>query len=121
MTAALLTAGTVAGCQNDASDSFHPPVVAGADATHGAQLVRVYGCGSCHAVPGIPGASGVVGPPLTQFARRVYVAGMVRNSPDNLMAWLMDPQSIVPGNAMPSLGVTRTDARDMAAYLYTLE
>jgi cytochrome c1 len=72
-------------------------------------------------VPGIGNATGVVGPPLTQFALRVYVAGMVRNTPDNLMDWLMDPQAIVPGNAMPNLDVTTRDARDMAAYLYALD
>lgn len=48
------------------------------------------------------------------------VAGMLRNSPANLIRWIRDPQGVVPGNAMPDMGVTEADARDIAAYLYTL-
>jgi cytochrome c2 len=86
----------------------------------GAALIRQFGCGSCHTVPGISGADGLVGPPLTQMARRVYIAGVLRNSPDNMIAWLQDPQAIVSGNAMPRMGIDRNQAQDIAAYLYTL-
>jgi cytochrome c2 len=89
--------------------------------SHGAALISYYGCGACHSVPGVPGANSMVGPPLTQFARRSYIAGMLRNTPDNLVAWIRNPQKIVPGNAMPALGIDEHDARDIAAYLYTLE
>jgi len=116
----LLAGGVVSACEKDQSDTTAIPQMAEADSGHGKALMQSYGCGSCHTVPGIAGATGLVGPPLTQFARRVYVAGMLRNTPDNLMNWLKDPQAIVPGNAMPNLGVTPRDARDMAAYLYTI-
>lgn len=86
----------------------------------GAALVRQYGCGACHIVPGISGAQGLVGPPLTQIGRRIYIAGVLRNSPANMIAWLQDPQRFVPGNAMPNMGIGRNDARDLTAYLYTL-
>jgi len=92
----------------------------GGNPRDGARLIRQYGCGECHVVPGIAGAEGVVGPPLDKLARRVYIAGVMRNSPDNLMAWLQDPQSVVPGNAMPRMGLNRDQARDITAYLYTL-
>jgi len=92
----------------------------GADARHGAQLIVELGCGGCHTVPGIKTALGNVGPPLTRFATRTYIAGMLRNTPDNLVRWLRDPQSIVPGNAMPAMGVSHAQARDISAYLYTL-
>ena len=92
-----------------------------ADSHRGESLVRSYGCGACHQVPGIREAEGVVGPSLSRFSKRVYVAGMLRNTPDNLMAWLKNPQAVIPGNAMPNLGVTDRDARDMAAFLYTIE
>jgi cytochrome c2 len=95
--------------------------MANADKHRGAELISSYGCGGCHEVPGIVGATGVVGPPLNEFGRRVYVAGLLRNTPDNLIDWLKNPQSIVPGNAMPDLGVKDRDARDMAAYLYSLD
>ena len=92
----------------------------GGDPAHGAALIRDYGCGSCHEIPGIAHADGLVGPPLSNIGVRVYLAGMLRNTPDNLMFWLRHPQQIVPGNVMPDMGVTASDARDIAAYLYTL-
>ncbi len=91
-----------------------------ANASRGPALIEKYGCGSCHEIPSIPRAVGNVGPPLGNFGQRVYVAGVLRNTPDNLVKWLRNPQSIVPGNAMPNMGVTPQDARDLAAYLYTL-
>jgi cytochrome c2 len=62
----------------------------------------------------------MVGPPLDHFARRVYIAGVLRNTPDNLALWIHDPQAVIPGNVMPIMGVDKRDARDIAAYLYTL-
>jgi cytochrome c2 len=118
---ALVVGLLLEGCGPDASDLPLTPKLTNADSDRGAKLIQSYGCGGCHEVPGVDGAKGVVGPPLLKFGRRVYVAGMVRNTPDNLMSWLKDPQGIVPGNAMPNLGVSDRDARDMAAYLYTLE
>jgi cytochrome c2 len=91
------------------------------DPRHGAILIRAAGCGSCHIVPGINDANGLVGPPLTQMGQRVYIAGMLRNTPANMIQWLRSPQSVVPGNAMPDMGLTEDDARDIAAYLYTLQ
>lgn len=94
--------------------------VAGGDAGRGPRLIEALGCAACHTIPGVPGARGNVGPPLTHFGERVYIAGMLRNTPPNLVRWIRDPQSVVPGNAMPNMGVTEADARDIAAYLYTL-
>lgn len=92
----------------------------GADVAQGKQLIRAYGCGGCHVVPGVSGARGMVGPPLTRFGLRVYIAGQVANTPRNLVRWITVPQSIEPGTAMPNLGVTENEATSMAAYLYTL-
>ncbi len=83
-------------------------------------LVRESGCGTCHVIPGIPDARGLVGPTLDQFGRRDNIAGVLRNTPDNLVRWLVSPQSIKPGDAMPDLGITPNDAAAMAAYLYSL-
>jgi len=77
-------------------------------------------CGACHLVPGITGARGMAGPPLTNWAQRGIIAGHLPNTPDNLVAWIMDPPRYSPGTAMPKLGVSEAEARDMAAYLYTL-
>jgi len=95
-------------------------VIEGADPDHGKSLLRAYGCIACHTVPGVAGADGMVGPPLTDWSERVYIAGMLPNTPENLVTWIMDPQAIVPGNAMPQLGVSEEDAKDIASFLYTL-
>jgi cytochrome c2 len=114
----IACAGSLSACgQRHASEAARQI----GDPSHGAALISYYGCGACHSVPGVAGATSMVGPPLTQFARRSYIAGMLRNTPDNLVAWIRNPQKIVPGNAMPALGIDEHDARDIAAYLYTLQ
>jgi cytochrome c len=95
--------------------------VPGGDAGRGARLISQYGCGACHVVPGVTGARGLVGPPLTSFAHRTYLAGSLPNTPANLVRWIQVPQSVRPGSAMPNLDVAEPDARDIAAYLYALD
>jgi cytochrome c2 len=90
------------------------------DASEGAALIRRYGCGNCHTIPGISGADGLVGPPLNNMSRRIFIAGVLRNSPENMMAWIEEPQRFIPGNAMPNMGISRRDAQNITAYLYSL-
>ncbi|MEX6506761.1 cytochrome c family protein [Jiella sp. M17.18] len=90
------------------------------DVSAGAALIQANGCGSCHTIPGIDGAEGLVGPPLTHMGRRIFIAGLLRNTPDNMVAWLRDPQRVVPGNAMPDMGLSDSQAKNVTAYLYTL-
>lgn len=111
----------LAGCDLGRDPAPARPLLYGGEATVGASLIRSYGCGTCHTIPGVRGAEGKVGPPLTAFAYRSYIAGNLSNDPQNLIAWIMDPQAIEPGTAMPNLGVTAAEARNIAAYLYTLE
>jgi len=92
----------------------------GGDAERGRAAIRRHGCGSCHTIAGVPGARSLVGPPLAGMAERAYVAGVVENTPLNLQRWIRDPQGVDPRTAMPNLGVTETEARDIAAYLYIL-
>lgn len=92
----------------------------GGEPSRGREAIQRYGCGTCHTVPGVRAASGMVGPPLTGIADRVYLAGQLPNNPDNMKRWIREPQSIEGGSAMPNLNVTEKDARDIAAYLYTL-
>ena len=89
--------------------------------SRGASLIVSHGCGACHQIPGIDGADGLVGPPLTLMGRRVFIAGLLRNTPQNMAAWVYDPQRFVPGNAMPSTGLTDADAFDVAAYLESIQ
>jgi cytochrome c len=112
----LVVLALLGGC----GDHHTSLAVPGGDPQKGRAQLAAFGCGACHLIPGVDHAYGVVGPPLTQFAQRSYIAGEVTNSPSNLVQWIMTPQSIEPGTAMPNLGVTEAQARDMAAYLYTL-
>lgn len=91
-----------------------------ANADRGAALMLDYGCTACHTIPGIVGANGSVGPNLAGLRDRAYVGGVLPNEPGGLTRWLMNPTVHSPETAMPDLGVTEPDARDMAAYLYTL-
>lgn len=86
----------------------------------GAVLIRDMGCGSCHTVPGVRAADGKLAPPLNFFSRRTFIAGEIPNTPQNLVRWLKDPPSVEPGTAMPNLGLSDEQARDIAAYLLSL-
>jgi cytochrome c len=94
--------------------------VAGASVSRGHDLIVEYGCGTCHVIPGVRGAVGRVGPNLTAYGERTYIVGRYRNTPDLLGRWIAQPQQLEPGTAMPNLGVSAVEARDMAAYLLQL-
>ena len=108
------------GCDRDRAVYEEARTLTGGDPHRGAAAIGRYGCGSCHQIPGIRGASATVGPPLAGIALRSYLAGRLSNSPDNMRRWIQHPQEIERGNAMPEMGVTDADARDITAYLYTL-
>jgi cytochrome c1 len=108
-----------AGCSR--ADVSEAQILTGGDVRRGAEAIGRYGCGGCHEIPGIRRAGGTVGPPLTRVARRAYLGGQVPNSPAGMVQWIQHPQTIEPGSAMPDLRVTDQDARDIAAYLYTLK
>ena len=93
----------------------------GGDPDRGKAAIEAYGCASCHTIPGIRGADALVGPPLTQVGSRMYIGGVLSNTPENMTAWLRDPPGIDPKTAMPNLNVSDEDARDIAGYLYTLK
>ncbi|MFW5655401.1 MAG: c-type cytochrome [Roseicyclus sp.] len=94
--------------------------VHGGDPERGTRAMIAHGCGACHRIPGVTGAHGSVGPDLDGFSERAYVAGVLPNEPGGLVRWIVDPTAHSPMTAMPDLGVTEAEARDMAAHLYTL-
>jgi cytochrome c1 len=91
------------------------------DEEAGRLLLRQYGCGTCHRIPGVAAARGNVGPPLDRLAKRVYLAGSLPNTPENLVGWIRHPQKYEPRTAMPDMQVTEEHARRMVAYLRTLK
>jgi mono/diheme cytochrome c family protein len=106
-----------------ACEQPQPPAhlrIVGGDADRGRALIARFECGACHRIEGVLGAVGTTGPPLTDYAQRVLLAGIVPNAPRTLVAWLMDPPAIEPRTGMPNLGLTEAEAKDIATYLYTL-
>lgn len=92
----------------------------GGDPSAGRVLIKRHGCPACHTIRGIAGANGLVGPPLTGIASRAYIAGVLSNSPANMVRWIVDPKAVDSLTAMPAVGVSEAEAKDMATYLYTL-
>jgi mono/diheme cytochrome c family protein len=116
-----------AGCSDVASLSDHGQVpqsevrhVVDGDAATGRKLITDTGCGVCHTIPGIPGAHGIVGPPLAGFGERTLIAGVVSNRPAELVTWVRDAPSLAPQTGMPSLPLSPDQANHVAAYLYSL-
>ncbi|WP_437563200.1 c-type cytochrome [Sorangium sp. So ce542] len=119
--AALCAAGIAALASCEVGQAPPRRQVSDGDPDLGRAALARYGCGGCHLIPGVDRAAGRVAPPLDGFSQRAFVAGILSNTPQNLIEWIRHPREISPRTAMPNLGVTEEDARDMAAYLYSLD
>lgn len=112
----------LAGCALSLAPVLAAGPAKGGDPARGRRAIVVEGCPACHAIPGIAqGRPANVGPPLKHIAKRAYIAGVLPNEPGALERWIMDPPGIDPRTAMPDLGIREPEARDIAAYLRTLE
>jgi cytochrome c oxidase assembly factor CtaG/cytochrome c2 len=111
----LLLSSCGAGAQKAAAE------ITGGSPRRGEAAIERYGCRTCHTIPGVPGADGEVGPNLAGIRSRAYVAGMLPNNPANLMKWIQNPKDVNPKTVMPNMQVTPADAKDISAYLYTLQ
>jgi cytochrome c len=120
--ALALPAGSLAGCESGGPSEIERKAaeMTGGEPSRGKDVIRRYGCSTCHTIPGVEGARGQVGPSLEGIASRAYLAGKLPNTPPNMLKWIREPQEVQPGTAMPELGVTEQDGKDIAAYLYTL-
>lgn len=119
LTAALLASVALAGCSR--RKSYERAVaLTGGNPQAGRQAIRKYGCQTCHTIPGVPGARGMIGPPLDTIGNRYVIAGELPNTPENLMHWIQHPHQVEAHTMMPEMGVTEQDSRDIAAYLYSL-
>jgi cytochrome c len=120
---AVLAASATFVTVNIARDKYTQAAAAkmltGGDPDRASPIFRRYGCSGCHTISGIPGAEGQVGGTLTGISKRVYIAGVLENRPDNLVAWIVSPRRFSPETAMPQSGISEQEARDLAAYLYT--
>src|SRR5690242_8381668 len=100
----IIVRGTIVGialflaaCSARVNGQPEPRLTSNGSVTAGRRYIVSYGCGTCHSIPGVPGAHGMVGPPLDQFYGRSFIAGRLPNTETNLVRWLQDPQQIQPG------------------------
>lgn len=119
----ILVAIAAFACSDKSHEKYQTmTATGGGNADNGRKLIEEkYGCASCHSIPEVKGPKGMVGPPLEHIASRQFIAGKIQNTPQNMMAWLQNPQAMDPQNAMPNLGVTPADARDISAFLFSLK
>ncbi len=90
------------------------------DAEAGRVALARMGCAACHAIDGVRAAGGRVGPALNDLHAQRFIAGRLPNTPENAVRFIVDPQGVSPGSAMPNLHVVDVEARNMVAYLYSL-
>jgi cytochrome c1 len=122
--AVVVVSCVVGGCAQSAPSGDHDgKTVVGGDSARGAAILRTgaHGCAACHDIPGVRFPRGVAGPPLDRMVDRAFIAGQLPNTPDVLVAFLQDPPSLVPRTGMPDVRMSLQDARDVAAYLYSVE
>lgn len=112
LTFLALAMTAVSGC-----DADHDWKVGVGNAERGKLALREYACDSCHTIAGVVGPDAMVGPPLQNISERRYIAGVLLNTPDNMIVWIRHPQDVRPLTAMPDMGVSEVHARDMVAYL----
>ena len=114
--AALAPLLGLAACKAPPDERQH---VSQANAERGRAAIERSGCGACHAIPGV-WPQGAVGPALALFSRQTLIAGQLPNRPDVLASFIRDAPRLLPGTGMPAMPLTEEEARDAAAYLYTL-
>ncbi len=98
-----------------------PREIAGADPARGLEVAERVGCAACHRSPGVEWPSGAAGPSLEGFGGSPLIAGRFPNQPDRLAQWVRNAPSMAPETGMPAMPITEAEARDVAAWLYTLE
>lgn len=114
LTPALL----LAACKPPPTERHHMPA---ASADRGREVIERAGCAACHSIPGVRWPEGRFGPSLQGFADRTSIAGKIPNQPDMLALFVRDAPAVVPGTTMPAIPISEGEARDVAAYLYTLD
>ena len=86
----------------------------------GRHVFETEACVNCHTISGTP-AKGTFGPDLTHLMSRATIAaGAAPNTPNNLHAWIQDPNTFKPGALMPAMQLSDQETDEVVAYLATL-
>jgi cytochrome c len=104
--------------RNEQKKSHHAIQMSGGEPNKAQSAIRQYGCAACHDIPGVLSPGGLAGPSLSGLADRLYVGGVVENTPDHLVRWIINPKQFTATTAMPVTGIGEEEARNIAAYLY---
>lgn len=82
---------------------------------------QMFACAACHTIKGTH-FMGRLGPDLTHvMSRRTIASGVLPNTPDNLRAWISNPQGAKPGCLMPGLKLKGKNLDDLTAFIQTLQ
>jgi cytochrome c2 len=120
LSVALLLGATAANYGRDQQKKMSDAKqMTGGDPKKAQNAIKQYGCAACHDIPGVESPGGLAGPSLSGMAQRLYVGGAVENTPDNLVRWIVNPKAFSARTAMPVTGISESQARNIAAYLYT--
>jgi len=83
-------------------------------------VLKNRGCIACHRIPGIPEATGTIGPSLQDLGSKRRIAGeKLLNTPENLRLWLKDPKSFKT-TMMPTLYLTDQELDVLVKFLGNL-
>lgn len=114
---ALLLLPLLTACKPPPDERQHMPQ---ANAENGRLVIERVGCAACHAIPGVNWPKGGLGPSLAGFGKQGLIAGQLPNRPDVLARFVREAPALLPGTTMPAMPLNEKEARDVAAYLYTL-
>lgn len=118
---AALTALGLLGLGACADRADAPRALAGTDPAEGLRLIQSRGCAACHKIPGVAWPEGRTGGSLAGVGARPMIAGRLPNQPEVMAAFVRDAPSLLADTGMPPMPLTEAEARDVAAYLYTLD
>ena len=124
MVTMLIGAVGLVGCQSAPGQPPAKAVALSGAAAEGKEVFLAKGCVACHRAPNLPEAQGTLGPNLAGIGNPTShpkIAAVVDNTPENMKRWLQEPQKVKPGSAMPSLGLTDTEAANLTAFLETFK
>jgi cytochrome c len=114
----LLATACFTACKPSGATERWASEVTGGIPEKGKDAIGKHGCIACHTIDGMS-SEAMVGPPLTRMAARSYLAGNMQNNASNLIRFIQHPREVHNDTAMPEMGLTDGEARDIAAYLYT--
>jgi cytochrome c len=118
----ILLALLLAACNRPETPQPAAPPTPSPQIEQGKQVAARYGCGVCHVIPGVPEATGALGPSLAGVASRPTISeGVVQNTPANLTQYILKPGSMNPQSRMPPMGLNNDEAEAVTAFLMTLK